>query len=290
MTIEVVEFIQSFENGFFDFFFNMISFLGEEYVYIVLLSIIYFTYNKKMGEYLAFLLMFAGLFNNTLKEIVNADRPFKKYEDRVVNKRPGTSTGQSFPSGHTQIFTSFLYGEAFYIKQTRMLIVTSVLAVLMCLSRMYLGVHFLEDVLVALLLGILTAYIASLYFKKYGENEKVLLNTYLIILLIFIPFLFIFDAEDLFKSYGMFAGFTLAMFIEKRYVNFSLDVSIKNKVLRVVIGLIAMILIKTLGSMLFELIADEGTMLMNILDMIRYFLIAGIGLGFYPMLFKKFNF
>ena len=34
LTIEFVEWFQSFNNEFLDFFFNMISFLGEEYIYI----------------------------------------------------------------------------------------------------------------------------------------------------------------------------------------------------------------------------------------------------------------
>jgi len=33
MTIGFSEFMQSFENGFFDFLFNFISFLGEEYIF-----------------------------------------------------------------------------------------------------------------------------------------------------------------------------------------------------------------------------------------------------------------
>ena len=37
-TIEVVEWLQSFQNGFLDFFFNMISFLGEEYIFIALME------------------------------------------------------------------------------------------------------------------------------------------------------------------------------------------------------------------------------------------------------------
>ncbi len=43
-------------------------------------------------------------------------------------------------------------------------------------------------------------------------------------------------------------------------------------------------------GMVFDLFAEEGTFLLNILDLIRYGLIAFIGLGLYPTLFKKFNF
>ena len=171
MTIEVVEFFQSLQNGFFDVFFNMISFLGEEYIYILILGIIYYAYDKKLGEYLAFTLFFTGIFNNTLKVLFNHMRPFEKYPDRVNNLRPDTATGNSFPSGHTQNFSAFLFAEGFYFKKINIFIVATVLSVVMAISRMYLGVHFLEDVLASLVLGIFTAYAISVLFKKVNDKQ-----------------------------------------------------------------------------------------------------------------------
>ncbi len=109
-------------------------------------------------------------------------------------------------------------------------------------------------------------------------------------MVVFLPFLFILNGEDLLKSYGMFVGFTAAMYYEKKYINFSTDVSLKKKAIRVVSGLIVMMSIKIGLGFIFDLIADEGTTLLNILDMIRYSLITFIGLGLYPILFKKYNF
>ncbi len=288
MTIEVVEFLQSFQNGFMDFFFNMISFLGEQYVYIIILGIIYYAYDKKLGEFLSFSLFFSGIFNNTLKVIVNAKRPFQKYPDRVTNLRPETSTGHSFPSGHTQNFTTFLFAEAFWSKKRIMLIVASVLSVLMALSRMYLGVHFLEDVLVAVILGIATAYLLSKFFNKFDDDK--LHRVYFVILIVFIPFLITIGEADLYKSYGLMFGFTFAMIYEKKYVNFTMNVPLKKKLIRIISGLIVMLSIQLGLGIVFDIFAEEGTIFLNILDLIRYALIAFIGLGVYPILFNKFNF
>lgn len=288
MTIEVVEFFQSLQNGFFDFFFNMISFLGEEYIYILVLGTVYYAYDKKLGEYLAFTLFFTGLFNNYLKQILSAPRPFEKYPTRVENLRPGTSTGHSFPSGHTQMFTSFLFAEAFYTKKLRMIVVASVLSALMAISRMYLGVHFLEDVLASLVLGIVTAYVLSKAFFKLNDNQ--LKRIYGIVIVFFTVFVFYFGGEDLFKAYGMMVGFYGAMLYEKKYVQFTLDVSLSKKVVRVVIGLIVMVSIQLGLGFVFDMFAEEGTYLLGILDAIRYGLIAFVGLGVYPKAFKKFNF
>ena len=98
------------------------------------------------------------------------------------------------------------------------------------------------------------------------------------------------DGEDFFKGYGLFLGFALGMMFEKKFVQFSLDVNITQKILRIALGLILMVVIKFGVSIVFDLFAEEGSTLMNIFDAFRYFLIAFIGLGLYPKLFKKFSF
>jgi membrane-associated phospholipid phosphatase len=288
MTIEVIIFLQGLRNGFLDVFFNMVSFLGEESLYMLVLAVVYFTISKKHGELLAFTLLFTGLFNNTLKGIVNAQRPFQKYPDDVTNLRPETSTGQSFPSGHTQHFSAFLFTGSFILKKKYAYMTALVLTVLMAISRMYLGVHFLEDVSVALLLGFLTAYLFSRFFYKL--DDKNLMKVYITILIVFLPFLFLNNGEDLFKSYGMFSGFVLAMFIEKKYISFEIHNNISKNVLRVALALIVMLAVQMGLKVFFSMFAELETSSMNIFNMIRYFFIAFIGLGCYPILFKKFNF
>ncbi len=288
MTIEVIIFLQGLRSDFLDLFFNGVSFLGEETIYMLVLAVVYFTINKKYGEFLAFTLTFTLVFNNVLKGIVNALRPFEKYPNDVVNLRPDTSTGQSFPSGHTQNFSAFLFSGSYLVKKKSAFIGSFILVSFMALSRMYLGVHFLEDVLAAILLGFLTAYLFHKFFFKLTDQH--LFRIYITILIVFLPFLVINGGEDLFKGYGMFAGFTLAMYVEKKYVRFTIHKDILRNGMRVVFGLVVMLIIQLGLKVLFNLFAEDGTVLMNVFDMIRYFFIAFVALGCYPMLFKKFNF
>ena len=290
MTIQVVEWIQSFQNGFFDVFFNFISFLGEEYVYIVIMSVLYFAVDKKLGEFSGLLLFFTGMLNAAIKGLVSAERPFQKYPDRVTNLRPETSGGYSFPSGHTQMFTAFGFGIAFYTKKNVILIVAIVLSILMAISRMYLGVHFLEDVTVSLVLGVLSAWLLLRLFDWIGDNDTKLFQSYVIILLVFLPFLIALNYEDLFKTYGLMIGFTAGMYIEKTKTKFSMDVVWWKKGIRVIGGLVIMIALMVGLDILFGAIAEEGTTLLNILDGIRYGSISFVGLGLYPLLFKRFHF
>ena len=283
-------FMQELRNGFFDFFFSFISFLGEEYVYILLFGIIYYTYDKKMGEFMAITLGLSATVNTIIKNIVGAPRPFQKYPELVENLRPETSLGKSFPSGHTQNFSTVLFSGFFYTKKKVMFYVSSVLVLLMMLSRMYLGVHFLEDVVVAAILGISIAYGAFLVFNKLFDDTAKLHRLYVIILIVIFPFLFFINGEDFFKSYGLLIGFVFGIMIEKKYINFDMNVKVIHKVLRIVLGLIIMVGIQQGFKILFGIFADEGTTLMNILNLFRYFLISFVGFGIYPFLFKKFKF
>jgi membrane-associated phospholipid phosphatase len=284
-----VEWMQSWQNGFFDVFFNFISFLGEEYVYIVLLSILYFAVDKKLGEYVGFSLFLTGILNTVIKGFVRAERPYQKYPDRVTNLRPESSGGYSFPSGHTQMFTTFSFGVAFYIKRYGLFLAASILSILMAMSRMYLGVHFLEDVLTSIVLGIAVAYGGYLLFQKIGSNDALLQRIYLGILVVFLPFVVFMNNNDLFKTYGLMVGFTVGMYLEKRFVQFTMDLVWWKKAIRVVGGLTLMILTMVGLDVVFGLFAEEGTTLLNYLDGIRYGMISLVGLGLYPFLFRRFQ-
>ena len=285
MTISVVEFIQSFRSEFFDFFFSLISFLGEEYVYILIFAVVYYAIDKKMGEFLAFSLFVTAGINTIIKGLVGAQRPFEKYPDRVDNLRPDTATGHSFPSGHTQNFTTFTMAASIYLKRNYLFIIAGVLSVLMAISRMYLGVHFLEDVLVSLVLGTLLAFGFNFVYNKYIiENRK---TFYLSMIMLFTPFLFFIRNGDFYTSYGLILGFAFAMIFEERYVDFTISSKISSKVLRVLIGLIIMLGIQVGLKEVILIFVEDDTYLMSIFDLIRYFLIAFIGLGVYPMLFNK---
>lgn len=281
MSIQVVEFFQNSQSAFFDFFFNLVSFLGEEYVYIVLIAIVYYAIDKKFGEYLSFSLFFTGITNGLLKNIIKAPRPFEKYPDRVTNLRPETSTGSSFPSGHTQMFTTFWSSVYIYLKKNWLLIIAIVFSIFMAISRMYLGVHFLEDVVVSILLGIIISVIS---FKL--MQTSYLHKFYLGLVIITLPLIFIFPSEDIFKSYGILAGFVLAMYVEKKYINFKMESGIIKKSIRVLLGVGIMMVVRVGLSYLFDMFADEGTLIMNVLDSIRYFALSFVGLGLVPKLFK----
>lgn len=288
MSIEIIRFLQDQSSFVLDLFFDAISFLGEEYFYIAVLGFIYWIVNKRFGEFLAITLGFSLTLNNVIKDFTEANRPFEDYDD-IENKRPETATGHSMPSGHVQGSSSFFTAIALYLKRHVYLIIAVVLTILMMLSRMYLGVHYLKDVIVGAVIGIAIATIAHVFFQKYKDKPKQLHTVYIVLVLVFVPGLFIISSNDFFKGYGILAGVVCAIIYEKRYVQFTYDISLGRKIIRYGVGLILMGSILVSVKALFGLI-PSNVFFANILDFIRYFLVAFIGFGAYPYLFKRWNF
>ena len=113
MELEILRNIQSIANPFFDFLFQLITICGEQIVLISIISIIYWTLDKKFGEYIAYSVLTSVLLNNAIKDIFKMKRPIG--EEGIRTLREQTATGYSFPSGHTQGASSFYGAMAIYL-------------------------------------------------------------------------------------------------------------------------------------------------------------------------------
>ena len=276
MELEILRHIQSIANPFFDFLFQLITICGEQIVLISIISIIYWALDKKFGEYIAYSVLTSVLLNNAIKDIFKMKRPIG--EEGIRTLREQTATGYSFPSGHTQSASSFYGSMAIYLKNRVMYIIATVMIILIGFSRLYLGVYYPKDVIVGGILGVLTSLIC---YKLYNRVENKML-LYVVTFAIFIPALTFAHSADFIKGMGTYLGFIIGIYIEKRYVNFSTEGNTGNKIIRVLLGIVILLVLQ-LG---LKVILPSGT----IFSFIRYALISLIGIGVYPMIFKNLNF
>lgn len=275
MELEILRNIQSIANPFFDFLFQLITICGEQIVLISIISIIYWTLDKKFGEYIAYSVLTSVLLNNAIKDIFKMKRPIG--EEGIRTLREQTATGYSFPSGHTQGASSFYGAMAIYLKKRVMYIIATVMIILIGFSRLYLGVHYPKDVIVGGILGVLTSLIC---YKLYNRVENKML-LYVITFAIFIPALTFAHSADFIKGMGTYLGFIIGIYIEKKYANFSTEGSTGNKIIRVLLGIVILLVLQ-LG---LKVLLPSAT----IFSFIRYSLISLVGIGVYPMVFKKFK-
>ena len=136
-----------------------ITSLGSTWVIVILGLIMFWIIWKKESQKSAwlFFVTIAGgaIINNILKIIIKRPRPTLMIP--VVEE-----TGYSFPSGHTMNATIFYLSVAFILcrhiksQKIRGLVILGALLLIFSIgfSRVYLGVHYLSDVLGGFLLGI----------------------------------------------------------------------------------------------------------------------------------------
>ncbi len=169
--IGILDWIQTLRTGFGDFFFPLITKLGDGGIFwiVMTLALLIFPKTRKLGLTCAVaLLIDVALVNGLIKNLVARTRPY------VVNPNiqllvPKPSE-YSFPSGHAAASFSFVGALAF--SKCRWWIPAGVLAVIIGLSRLYLYVHYPTDVLCGALFGILFGFLAVLIVKKAEEMIK----------------------------------------------------------------------------------------------------------------------
>ncbi len=282
--LDFLRMIEGIRNGFLDKFFETVTMLGEETLLIILMAVIYFMYDKALAKKLFFITAMSLSLNCIVKNFVKRPRPFTRGISCV---REETATGYSFPSGHTQTFSTWSNALAVNLRKKRLIYITLTLSILVGFSRLYLGAHYPSDVVAGLIFGLIFAFFGNMLYDKVKNKS----HLYCAAMLILTPFVIFFtikpDAlyEDFFKLYGMIAGFILAVIFEEKAVNLQKSSTLKN-ILRVIICVVLAVVIKETLKALF---ATEILRLSLILDAVRYFLLVFLIMGLCPWVFKKFK-
>lgn len=128
--------------------FNGFTFLGYLPFFLLFLPMGYWLGDKGVFTRLVVLVGFVALSNSFLKDLFQDPRPDLQF---ALDKRVGDSFG--FPSGHSQIAVAMWFWLAVEARRTWVWLLAVVVATGVCLSRLYLGVHDVEDVLGGALLG-----------------------------------------------------------------------------------------------------------------------------------------
>ena len=263
MDIDILLALQDFRNGaggILTDFFTKMTFLGELNSVLVIMALVYWCVSKEIGTYL--LMGWSGnrLVNGALKVTVCAYRPWIR-DARVLpyGSSMTTATGYSFPSGHTMNGATVFGGGAMRKELPAVLrVVLGITAVMIGLSRNFLGVHTPQDVLVGLCAGLLVMWLSLLLMRWVdahpGKDILVAsvgigLGIAVALYAAFKAYPADFDAEgklivdgakmanDTFKGVGYCAAFLVGWVLERRFVGFSTDVPLAQKLVRAVVGL-----------------------------------------------------
>jgi hypothetical protein len=284
--------------------------LGQTEFYLMLFPLLYWSVDKRLGKHVAYLFLLAVATNALLKHAFRAPRPY--WLDSNLNLLEAVDYG--VPSGHAE-FTAVIYPFlAFWLRRRWFTIFTVLLIIAMCLSRVYLGVHFVHDVLVGLLLAglILGGYAiwqrrlaAKLDKRILGQKLLIVLAVPLIFALIYIIVRLIIGepatsvawrsfipaaeregVEAMVTAVATLTGFGIGVLFEASRVRFQTAGPVWQRNMRSVVGMIGTIFI---WYGLRELFPEDPLWLGLSLRFVRY-LLTLLWVAYYaPMLFVWLN-
>ncbi len=168
--------LQQFDNEWLVKFFQGVTALGYIFFFIVALIVIIFGINFRKGFILLLVILWTSMVTVVLKDTFELPRPYMvNSEVRLLDGAVGTdmklinggaathfwallpsettnyfkgkSIPYGFPSGHTSLAVAFWATLALLFRKQWLSILAGCLILLIPLSRIYLGVHFLADVL-----------------------------------------------------------------------------------------------------------------------------------------------
>ena len=185
MEEKIIIWLQSFSNNFYDLFFQSVSYLVSWIGAFCLFLVVLLFLDKKYALCMGFGYLITVIFNYILKVIIARPRPYVN-NPQIINKL--TTIGQSFPSGHSVsvmfIVLALLSLFAFLCKKGKMEIykktwfkilsysVAIVLVLLTAIARMYLGQHYISDIIVGLIIGMFGFVVSYFVFKKIATKQK----------------------------------------------------------------------------------------------------------------------
>ncbi len=145
---------------------TVITNLGSEQFFILLLPTLYWCMDMAVGLRVGMVLLLGNTFNTVFKFLFHNPRPY--WFSKAVQAY-STETSFGIPSGHSQIAATVWGWLAVEVKKRWFTILSLMLIFLIGLSRLYLGVHFLSDVLLGWTLGGLLVWAFSVWHRPVAD-------------------------------------------------------------------------------------------------------------------------
>jgi len=279
-----------------DGFMEAVTFLGTIEFYILFIPALYWSVNQSLGLRVLFILILTDVPASSFKQLLHEPRPYWIGGVKAMGDEPS----YGIPSTHASNTLAVWGLLAYTMKKSWMWTLSIVLILLIGLSRLYLGVHFPQDVLGGWLLGL----IMLLLFLKYEgrflawwaqktAGTQILLGFLSSAAVILIGMLvlalisgspdpaewaaFSTEAREI-EHYITLSGFLFGAVAGTTwmgtYARFKMDGSALQKTGRYILGMIGLFAIYLGLDMFFALFAPDASLAGYILRYVRYALVS----------------
>lgn len=158
-------------NNVLDAFFTGVNLVSAEIIIFILITTLFLWEEHKRKWILPLWVSFgiSAIIGFILKITIQRQRPFQQ---GLISLLPGLSeTGFAFPSSHALI--AFCAIPILSEKYPKLKKVWIVIAVIIALSRVYLGFHFLSDVIAGAFIGYLIGFMVVKLEKEHKTGKKI---------------------------------------------------------------------------------------------------------------------
>lgn len=241
--IEPILWLQSLESAGLTWLMSTITLLGYTPVYALLIISVTFGVRLRQGIFVLLAMLIAGIMTDGLKRGLKFPRP-SDIDIRVIEPGKGRppllvdgggaktfwtlpSSGAmaaaklqpdwsyGFPSGHVGAAAACFLGLAFFFRSKGLFVFSVSWILLMALSRMYLGRHFIADVLAGMGVGALAVVVAALLVLSLNSkdsrrpNAQALLPwaSFVVPLVCLAPFVELLDVENIGRLLGLLVSY-----------------------------------------------------------------------------------
>ena len=281
-------------------FMQAITTLGEETAFLAMALIFFWCVDKKRGYLLMSVGFLGTMFNQFMKLWFRIPRPWVLDENfTILEQAREAASGYSFPSGHTTSAVGTFGSIAVSSRKRWVQVLSVTVAVLVGISRMYIGVHTPADVLVGALTSILLiVLLRNVVLSGNEKGMKVIIAVMIAVaigLLAFVelyPFPADVDVHNLesglknaYTMIGCMVGVAVVYTVDIKYLDFQTKAVWWVQILKAALGLLLVLAVKEgLRSPLDAMFAGH-----MIARAVRYFLIVIVAGIIWPLTFNWFS-
>jgi membrane-associated phospholipid phosphatase len=152
-----------------DYFFIAYTYLGDGLFVIALAVILFFLKKRYLSLMIISSYALSGIIAQVLKYFIKEARPaFYLAQTNYPYFIDGVTLHNyhSFPSGHSASAFALAATLGFAVRNKNYSILFLLMAALVGYSRIYLGQHFMDDVLTGSVIGIISAIVCQVYVDK----------------------------------------------------------------------------------------------------------------------------
>lgn len=280
-------------------FFLVVTQLGEETAFLVIAIIVFWCIDKYRGYYIMSIGFVGTLINQFLKLIFRIPRPWVLDEKfTILEQAREAASGYSFPSGHTQSSVGTFGALAYTTNNNWIRVISIVIAILVPLSRMYIGVHTPLDVFVSIGIALMLIFVIKPFVLDHkGKYLPYVLSTMMVLSVAYLAFVELYpfpadiDSHNLnsgiknaYTMLGALLGLLVTYKVDQKWLNFSTKAVWWAQIIKVLLGLLLVLAVKAgLKSPINAVFGNSvGTA-------VRYFLIVITAGVIWPLTFRWFS-